>query len=119
MLIIKTKVLFFLICYSIVTDFMTKTKNTPQSQLSHAQYLTEKPVWWSYTIKKPDSIAGLFYFIETIYISNPIFTPSLVAMTRLNLFLRSGMVTEESTSSVNAYINKARASFLGIPLCCI
>lgn len=120
MLITQAKNDYFLICYSIVTDFMTKMENNPQSQLSHAQYLTQKPVGWSYTIKKPGSIAGLlFYCIGNIYISNPIFTPSLVAITRLNLFLRSGMATEESTSSVNAYINKARASFLGIPLCCI
>jgi len=75
MLITQAKNDYFLICYSIVTDFMTKTKNNPQSQLSHAQYLTQKPVGWSYTIKKPGSIAGLFLFYrDYLYFKSHIYT---------------------------------------------
>ncbi len=68
MLITQAKNDYFLICYSIVTDFMTKMENNAQSQLSHAQYLTQKPVGWSYTIKKPGSIAGLLFTVSGTFI---------------------------------------------------
>jgi hypothetical protein len=74
-------------------------------------------------IKNPINFKKLigFYFLKNriLYKSNPKFTPNFMAMILVILCFNSGILMLSITAFENAYINKAFASFLGIPRDCM